>query len=178
MQRKANVCTHSKGTLFHPHRDTDPEQQAGTNSTQLARMLLPGPRNLLCFNWEKTLLHSPPPLPCHSLPLNKQVTSTSSRTHRVRCRSQKWREQLMWHETICCKLMHIMHLMPDPCTHNCVRCISWRGTTSFYSTLKSCCSSRWGCALQMFLAPSVISSVIKSISTCSQQAHPWPWLKV
>jgi len=34
-ERKADVCTHPKGTSFCLHRDTDPEQQAGTDGTRL-----------------------------------------------------------------------------------------------------------------------------------------------
>lgn len=61
------------------------------------------------------------------------------------------------------QIQHILHLTPALCTHSCVRCISC-------STVKGCSTSRWGCALQMLLAPSCVSSVTKPTSTCPQQA--------
>lgn len=56
-QRKANDCSCSEGTLLYRSRGTDPEPQEGMGSTKPTRTPLPGPRNLLCFKWEKTPMH-------------------------------------------------------------------------------------------------------------------------
>lgn len=61
--------------------------------------------------------------------------TSSSRTYRLRYRSKQSHQQLMCHKVIFCKSMHILHLMSDLCTHNCVRCMSREGITSSNSPL-------------------------------------------
>lgn len=142
---------------FIPSETLTPAE-AGTGSTELWQCAAAWHLHLLCCSWDKTLTLQP------SLPPNTQATSTASSTHGLGAEAKKRPKQLMWHEMLHCKRT-FMHRAAAP--HSCVRCLSWRGTTP---------TSRWGCAVQMLLAPSLVSSATKA--TCSQQVHPWPWLKV
>lgn len=129
----------------------------------VTRVLLPGPAS------GRKNFPSSIPLP---QPPSKHTGNQHSFQHPWAWdRGKKRPKELTWHDLLHCKFTHIMHLTPALCTHSCVSCISCRGTTPPCPTPKGCSTSRWGCALQMLLAPLFVSSATKATSTCSKQTH-------
>lgn len=149
----------AQGTWIYPRRDTWPQQRQEQEHRAVTVFCCLAPASALLQLGQNT--HPP------ALPPSKHTGNKHSFQHPwFRCRGKKRPKQLMWHEMLHCKHT-FMHLAAAPCPHSCVRCISWGGTTP---------TSRWGCAVQVLLAPPCVSSATKA--TRSQQAHPWPWLNV